>query len=186
MEYRELLRYGNIFFAGALVFVIACFIFALPSMYPFMKNMKGRMKSLVIIPETINQCRKNGMLGLLALVVAILLVMVYFASFACAVEAIMPQSDWGSIFAAMPVIDSLCSMPISIAGVGVREKLFQIYFGAEFGQSEALLAASMGFFFTMIFSLVGGVFFVFTKSPLKSPEEQNALQAQKKAGTLGP
>ncbi len=185
IEYRELLRYGNIVFAGTLVFVIACFVFALPSMYPFMKNAKGRMKSLVIIPETINQCRKNGKLGLLALVVAILIVMSHFACFASAVESILPKCNWGSIFAAMPVIDSLCAMPISISGVGVREKLFQIYFGAEIGQSEALLAASLGFFLSMIWSLVGGVLFLFGKSPLIKPDEQNTLQALEKTGTIG-
>jgi uncharacterized membrane protein YbhN (UPF0104 family) len=185
VEYQELLRYGNIFFTGSLVFVIVCFIFALPSMYPFMKNVRGRMKSLVIIPETINQCRKNAMLGFLALAVAILLVMVHFACFACAVESILPQCNWGSIFAAMPVIDSLCSMPLSVAGVGIREKLFQIYFGAEIGQSEALLAASVGFFFSMIWSLAGGVQFLLGKSTMSALEEQNALPEQPKKEIVG-
>ena len=185
VEYRELLRYGNIFFAGSFVFVIACFIFALPAMYGFMKNVKGRMKALVKIPETINQCRKNGMLGLLALAVALLLVMVHFACFACAVEAILPQCNWGAIFAAMPVIDSLCSMPVSVAGVGIREKLFQIYFGADIGQSEALLAASLGFFFSMIWSISGGLMFLFKTSSARPIEEKNTLPAQHKTGTLG-
>lgn len=183
-EYQELIRYGNIFFSGSLLFVIACFIFALPSMYPFMKNAKGRMKSLIKIPETINQCRKNSLQGLIALAVACLLVLAHFASFACAVESILPQANWGSIFAAMPVIDSLCSMPLSIAGVGIREKLFQIFFGADIGQSEALLAASLGFFFTMIWALAGGVVFLFKKSPSIPSTPQNPLQVQENATNI--
>lgn len=160
VEYRELLRFGWFFFGGSLVFVGLCLVMALPRMYAFMKRVKGRAAALIRIPETINQSRKRWRESLLGVASAIMLALTFFASFAFAVRSLSPHQNLGAVMGAMPVIDALCSMPVSLAGIGVREKLFEIYFGSSMGLAEAVVSGTVGFCFTLVGGAIGGFLFL--------------------------
>jgi hypothetical protein len=62
----------------------------------------------------------------------------------------------------MPVIDSVSSLPISVAGVGVREKLFQILMSDLAGTlPEISVAASLaGFACSVFWAVIGGLLFL--------------------------
>ncbi len=84
------------------------------------------------------------------------------------------------IFSVLPIINTIASLPISLSGVGVREKLFQNVFGELFGtpQSIAVMISLVSFLYTVFWGLVGCVvYFAYRPSGgihLKEVEEDVA------------
>ena len=68
----------------------------------------------------------------------------------------------GTVVSAMPVIDSISGMPVSIAGVGVREKLFEVLMRDLAGvPPETAVAASLaGFACNALWAGLGALFFL--------------------------
>ncbi len=62
----------------------------------------------------------------------------------------------------MPVIDAISGMPISMAGVGVREKLFEVLMKDLAGvPAEIAVAASLaGFACNVLWAGLGALFFL--------------------------
>jgi glycosyltransferase 2 family protein len=67
--------------------------------------------------------------------------------------------------AAMPIVDSLAGMPVSFAGLGVREKTFEALMGAlsGMGESAAISAALAGWLMQVFWAILGGVFFLISR-----------------------
>jgi len=89
-----------------------------------------------------------------------------FLSFYCAARALGAFGGWGGmldIFAVMPIILTVTSLPISLSGVGVREALFEQLFGSLFGTPEAIavMISVVGFLMLVFWALVGGVVYLF-------------------------
>jgi uncharacterized membrane protein YbhN (UPF0104 family) len=78
------------------------------------------------IPELYDIYRKNWRLSLAGLAVSFLMLGAYFSSYYCGLRAVGGDTSFGTVMSAMPVIDAISGMPVSIAGVGVREKLFEV------------------------------------------------------------
>lgn len=70
---------------------------------------------------------------------------------------------FGEFITIMPIINTLAAMPISVGGVGVREALFEIFFGQLCGVSHAVavIMSSTGYLLTLAWGLVGGVIYIF-------------------------
>lgn len=66
------------------------------------------------------------------------------------------------ILAVLPIIMTIAAMPISLAGVGVREGLFQKVFSELFGtpDSVAVLISISGFLMVVAWGLVGGLVYL--------------------------
>jgi hypothetical protein len=77
-------------------------------------------------------------------------------------RAVGGTSSYGTVITAMPVIDSISGMPISVAGVGVREKLFEVLMKDLAGvKPETAVAASLaGFFCNALWAILGAFFFL--------------------------
>ncbi len=89
-----------------------------------------------------------------------------FFSFFClakSVKAVVPVAEF---FAIMPMISTFTAMPITFAGLGLREKLFEELLGklSNVPAELAILIASGGFVITLIYGLVGGVIYLFYRS----------------------
>jgi hypothetical protein len=84
----------------------------------------------------------------------------YFA--ARAFGAFSGPWGWLDVFSVMPIIMTITSLPISLSGVGVREKLFQTVFTALFGTAASIsVLISMGGFLMVVFwGLVGGAVYL--------------------------
>ncbi len=74
----------------------------------------------------------------------------------------MPALDF---FAVMPVERTISSLPISFAGVGLREKILQVMLGGLCGVQEgkAVLIGSLSFLVMLLCSLPGGIVYFFYK-----------------------
>lgn len=66
------------------------------------------------------------------------------------------------IFSVLPIINTIASMPISLAGVGVREGLFQKVFVTMYDTPESLavMISITGFLMTVFWGLVGGAVYL--------------------------
>jgi uncharacterized protein (TIRG00374 family) len=106
----------------------------------------------------------------------------YFATFYFAGRAYAGEvtrvPTFPEICAIMPIINTLAAMPISLGGVGVREGLFEIFFGQLCGVSNAVavITSSTGYLLTLAWGLVGGVIYLFYR-----PSEHARLREIRKS-----
>lgn len=91
----------------------------------------------------------------------------YFTTFYCAARAYVTKGmdlpTFQEIFTIMPIVDTITALPISIAGLGVREGLFQVLLGDLAGVSAAaaIVIASTGFVLTSVSGAIGGMIYLF-------------------------
>jgi uncharacterized protein (TIRG00374 family) len=91
----------------------------------------------------------------------------YFGVFYCAIRALATPSmeipTLAKFYAIMPIIGTITSLPISIGGVGWREKLFETFLGGLLSASAGVAVAisSMGYLMTLAWGLVGGLIYMF-------------------------
>src|SRR5260370_5843172 len=83
-----------------------------------------------------------------------------FAAYALGVR--VPLLDF---FAVMPVERTISALPISFAGIGLREKVLQIMLNGLFGgsEAEAILIGSLSFVIILICCLPGALVYLFYK-----------------------
>ena len=93
-----------------------------------------------------------------------------FATFLCVAFAFRANVGVIDFFAIMPIERTISSLPISFAGVGLREKIFQIMLHGLCGVPEAVavLIGSMSFLVMLACSAPGGiVYFLYKPSGQK-------------------
>jgi uncharacterized protein (TIRG00374 family) len=86
-----------------------------------------------------------------------------FSSFYFAARAVTAHLSFANVMSVMPIVNVITSLPISLSGVGVREQLFQNLLGQLHGTPEALavLIGMGGYLIGVMWSLVGGVLYLF-------------------------
>jgi hypothetical protein len=88
-----------------------------------------------------------------------------FATFLCVAYAFRAKVAVIDFFAIMPIERTISSLPISFAGVGLREKIFQVMLNGLCGVPEAVavLIGSMSFLVMLISCAPGGLVYFFYK-----------------------
>ena len=86
----------------------------------------------------------------------------YFATFYCAARAFTEAVSLKGLFIVMPVVNVIAALPISAAGVGVREGLFEQLLGNLYGVPGdiALLVSLTGFAIVVLWSALGGLIYL--------------------------
>ena len=90
----------------------------------------------------------------------------YYTSFCCVALALShlsrPAPTFGDVFAIMPIENTLTALPISFAGVGLRESLFQTLLHDLAGVPMAVgaLIGAAGFSLKLLWSLPGAFVFL--------------------------
>lgn len=100
--------------------------------------------------------------ALVSVVVSIGVYASLFLTFYCALRAVGANAPLLDVITAMPVVDAMASLPISISGLGVRERTFEALLSSFAGVPEAacVSAAFIGWLFSVFWGLVGGVLFL--------------------------
>ena len=108
--------------------------------------------------------------SLLAAFISISIFFFTFFAFYCGVRAVGGQAPLLPVMLAMPVVDMAAALPISVSGLGVREKTFETLMAALCGLPEAVgVAASLaGWLFNVFWGLVGGAMFILFRA--RQPE----------------
>jgi uncharacterized membrane protein YbhN (UPF0104 family) len=106
-----------------------------------------------------------------ATLVAVLLHAAFFMSFYCGLRAVGGSSPVLDVLTAMPIVDTAASLPVSVSGLGVRERTFEALLSGLAGVPEAVgVSASLaGWLFNLFWGLVGGLLFLRAK---KNREEE--------------
>jgi uncharacterized membrane protein YbhN (UPF0104 family) len=88
-----------------------------------------------------------------------------FATFLCVAYAFRARVAVIDFFAIMPIERTISSLPISFAGVGLREKIFQVMLHGLCGVPEAVavLIGSMSFLVMLVCCAPGGIVYFFYK-----------------------
>ena len=135
-------------------------IHKLPAKFP------GRDK-LAELALAYNLYGKAWRVTLIALVISILAHAGYYGVFSCAAESFRQPTvrvpSYLELCVIMPVVSTITAMPISLGGIGVRERLFEIFLGALCGVTPAVavVISSVGYLLTLAWGLLGGVVYMF-------------------------
>jgi glycosyltransferase 2 family protein len=86
-----------------------------------------------------------------------------FATFLCAAYALGAPVPLVNFFAVMPVERTISALPISFAGIGLREKVLQIMLNGLCGvpEAKAILIGSLSFLIILVCCLPGAVVYLF-------------------------
>lgn len=158
------LKLAWLWIGGGFAMVAFFFVCACPPVHRRI-HAKGKLERWPImtqIPEIYDSYRKNWKLTFIGLVFSTMLMLTYFASFWCGLRAVGGEATLGSVMIAMPAIDGLSSIPVSIGGIGIRENLFMMLMPvlADVSRETALNASLAGFGCNVLWSLLGAVFFL--------------------------
>lgn len=159
-----ILRFAWCFFAGGLVMVAAMFVCCCPPVHARI-HARGRHWKIAFLrklPEVYDVYRTKWRHALGALAAAIVMLPVYYASFWCGARAAGSSVDAGPVLVTMPVVDMISALPLSIAGLGAREKAAQPLMGDLTGMEPEVVVAAMliGFACNLVWALVGGLLFL--------------------------
>jgi uncharacterized protein (TIRG00374 family) len=86
-----------------------------------------------------------------------------FATFLCAAYALGAPVPLVNFFAVMPVERTISALPISFAGIGLREKVLQIMLNGLCGvpEAKAILIGSLSFLIILVCCLPGALVYLF-------------------------
>ncbi len=178
---RGVIQFAWFYLGGGLAMVVLIFICASPPVHRRIHSNDrfARWPVMKRVPEIYDVYRKNWRHALAGLGLSFFMLTAYFSSYYCGMRAVGGSANYGAVISAMPVIDSISGMPISVAGVGVREKLFEVLMRDLAGVSpETAVAASLaGFACNTLWAGLGGLLF------LKSRDRMSV--AEMKAGADG-
>ncbi len=117
------------------------------------------------------QMRRQWRSSLAAVAVSFVAIFAYYFTFFAAARALAVPVSLPSFLSVMPIVEALISLPVSVAGLGVREKSFEYLLEAlaDIPMESAVLVSLGGFACWSVWNLVGGLVFAFYR---KSPNDQ--------------
>ena len=161
-------------------FVISGFnlFHALPEKFP------GRDK-LIEISAAYHLYAHHWRATLVAFGASIVAHLATFATFLCAAYALGAAVPLVDFFAIMPVERTISALPISFAGIGIREKILQIMLNGLCGVPEAtaILIGSLSFLIILVCCIPGAVVYLFYK-PSRAVGHVKLRDMQKEVATL--
>jgi uncharacterized membrane protein YbhN (UPF0104 family) len=161
---RGVIHFAWFYLGGGLAMVLLIFICASPPVHRriHLNDRFGKWPFMKRIPELYDVYRKKWRHALAGLLVSFVMLFAYFSSYYCGMRAVGGGASFGTVISAMPVIDSISGMPVSVAGVGVREKLFEVLMQDLAGvPPETAVAASLaGFACNVLWAGLGALFFL--------------------------
>ena len=97
----------------------------------------------------------------------------FFMSFYCGLRAVGGVAPLLDVLTAMPLVDAAASLPVSISGLGVRERTFEALLAGMANVPEAVgVSASLaGWIFNLFWGVVGGVMFLRARHAVIVPPE---------------
>jgi uncharacterized membrane protein YbhN (UPF0104 family) len=159
------IRFGWVFFGGGLAMITLMFVMASPWVHHRIHKpgRPMRWEGLRRVPEIYDVYRRKWGLALLALGVSAIMLPAEYAIFWCALHAVGHPESLGTVIGAMPVVEAMSALPVSVSGLGVREKTFEILMHDLVGMpAEVAVGGSLiGFACrNLVWALAGGLLFL--------------------------
>lgn len=163
-----------VIFGGSLVFILASFaVTSLGLVHKLPERMPLRDK-LVEIAVAYNLYGRAWRTSLLALALCLPVHLCSFTLFYCVGQAFAESASRGSLmdfWGIMPIVGTIAALPISIGGTGPREMVFIDLLGGLCGitPSVAKLISLTGYFVLILWSMAGGIVYLFYRSTEHAP-----------------
>ncbi len=141
-------------------------------------GMPGRGKILELV-EVFQNFGRDGRSLAIALLLSVVAHSAMFFTFYAAGRSLHAGVKLLDLASMMPIVNTIVSLPISVAGVGVREKLFEELLGGLCGvpASLAVLISVIGFAIGIFYCLLGGIVYLFFRSPAPVPAPVAGIDA---------
>ncbi len=164
-EVRTLVEGFEMFMAGSVVFIVLSAISFTPRLYQWGERKWPWLLGYAPLKDFATACdalRRNWRGSLVAGGLSVLLFLTHFTSFYCAVHAVGGLAPLRDVLAAMPIVDAVAGLPISVSGLGVREKTFETLMHGLTGLPEAtaVSASLVGWLMGVAWGLLGGLLFL--------------------------
>lgn len=94
-----------------------------------------------------------------AFLASVVLSVSFYLTFYIGLRALDQPVRIATIMSVMPIVDVISALPISISGLGVRERTFDFFISQLTGipAAAAVAASLIGFLFTLFWGLIGGL-----------------------------
>lgn len=173
--------------AAGLVGVVLSVVSCLPSVLAVGRRHFPRLtrnKWVDTITTVIDLFRRRWHHALYAFLVSFVLAASFYLSFFAALRALDQQVAPATIMAVMPIVDVVSSLPISISGLGVRERTFDFLLNQLTGvpTSVAVTASLIGFLFNLFWGLVGGLAIATARCNQKTRDESVVIADESSHG----
>ena len=164
-EVRAILQGFEMFMAGSVAFVILSAISFTPRLYDWGERQWPWMLGYAPLKKFAKACdalRRDWRGSLYSTLLSILLFMFHFLSFYCAIFAVGGTAPLMEVMTAMPIVDVVAGLPISVSGLGVREKTFETLVNGLAGLpgATAVSASLVGWLMGVLWGVVGGIVFL--------------------------
>src|SRR6266508_4443955 len=185
-ETRQLLWFLLFLLGSSILFLLSTFVISGFNLFHWLPEKFPGREKLIEISAAYHLYAHHWRATLVAFGVSIVAHMATFATFLCAAYALGAPVPVVNFFAVMPVERTISALPISFAGIGLREKVFQIMLNGLCGVPEAtaILIGSLSFLFVLICCLPGALVYLFYK-PSGVVAHVKLRQMQKEVATLG-
>lgn len=159
----------TIFQVIGLLFIFAMYLLSTDNALASFRSRFPRLahnKFILQTSDCLNSFRSCKKALALSLVASFALSASYFFAFYAALRTIGEQVAASTILTVMPIVDVASALPISISGLGVRERTFDFLISelAGIDTSSAVSASLIGFLFHVFWGLVGGIYLIFERS----------------------
>ena len=162
---RSVMMNFTVFFLVASVLMVGSIFTLSPPFLRWAERISPRLVSFSFVKNmahTFDPLWKSWRASMWAVVISLGMSSLYYLSFYCGLRAVGGSAPMVLVLMAMPIVDVAAALPISVSGLGVREKTFGALMAAFVGLSEAtsVLASLAGWLFTVFWGLAGGLLFI--------------------------
>lgn len=166
---RQALIYGTIFQLISLALIALMFFTSSENRHRWIRSKFPRLttnRHIESMASAVDTFQNQKKVAALALATSMLLSLSFFMSFYVALRTVDDHAPLGPVLTVMPVVDVASALPISISGLGVREKTFEFFLSelTDISPGAAVSASLIGFLFHVFWGLIGGVLLLFEKN----------------------
>jgi glycosyltransferase 2 family protein len=185
-ETRQLLWFLLFLLGSSILFLLSTFIISGFKLFHLLSEKFPGREKLIEISAAYHLYAHHWRATLVAFGASIVAHLATFATFFCAayaLGAVVPLLDF---FAVMPVERTISALPISFAGIGLREKILQIMLNGLCGVPEAtaILIGSLSFLIILVCCIPGAVVYLFYKPSGAAAAHVKLREMQKEVATL--
>ncbi len=184
-ETRQLLWFLLFLLGSSILFLLSTFIISGFNLFHLLPEKFPGREKLIEISAAYHLYAHHWRATLVAFGASIVAHLATFATFLCAAYALGAAVPVLDFFAVMPVERTISALPISFAGIGLREKILQIMLNGLCGVPEAtaILIGSLSFLIILVCCIPGAVVYLFYK-PSGAVAHVKLREMQKEVATL--
>ena len=166
---RQLLSYATIAQLVGLLAVVLMFTSSSEKRFAKFQSKFPKLAAnehVLSVTRSVHVFQAQKKAAFMALTVSLFQSITYFISFYLAMKTIGSAVSLISVLTVMPVVDAVSALPISISGLGIREKIFEFFLVelTDVSSGSAISASLIGFLFHVFWGLVGGCLLIIKRS----------------------